>query len=111
MAGTRTHTQEGHTTTQGPAKPHPQRTPHDHRGCTPPTHAAEAQMGQCTDHTGTRPPATGNHTGDGGHTYMGRTGYTHRGSRWEHRRAAHHHALTARRQTGHHKGHLTGTGR
>ena len=44
------------------------------------------------------PPATGNHTGNGGHTYTGRTGHTHRGSRRERRRTAHHHALTARRR-------------
>ena len=30
-----THTQEGHTTTGGPARPHPHRTPHDSRGRTP----------------------------------------------------------------------------
>ena len=50
------------------------------------------------DPTSAHSPATRNHTGDGGHTYTGRTGYTHRGSRREHRRAAHHHALTARRR-------------
>ena len=36
-AGTRTHTQEGHATTKGPARPHPQRAPHDPRGCAPNT--------------------------------------------------------------------------
>ena len=82
--------------TEVPAPPHPHRTPHDPRGRTPPTHAAEARIGRRTDHTSTRPPANGSHTGDGGHTYTGRTGYTH--SRWEDRRAAHHHALTARRR-------------
>ena len=97
-AGTKTHTQEGHTTTEGPAPPHPKRTPHAPRGRRPPTHAAEARFGRRTDHTGAHPPATGNHTGDGGHTYTGRAGYTHRRRRWEHRRAAHHHALTARRR-------------
>ena len=45
-------------------------------GRTPPTHAAEARIGRHTDHTGTRLPATGNHTGDGGHTYTGRTGHS-----------------------------------
>ena len=83
--------QEGHTTTEGPAPPHPQQTPHNLRGRTPPTHAAEARIGRRTDHTSTHPAATRSHTGDGGHTYRGRTGYTHRGSRCEHRRAAHHH--------------------
>ena len=97
-AGARTHTQEGHTTTEGPSPPHPKRTPHDSRRRTPLTHAVGARIGRRRDQTGTRPPATGNHTGDGGYTYTGRTGYTHRGSGWEHRRAAHHHTLTARRQ-------------
>ena len=98
MAGTRTHKQEGHTTTEGPAPPHPQRMPHDPRGRTPPTHAAEAQIGRQNAHTDTRPPATGNHTSDGGHTCMGRMGYTHTGGHWEYRRAAHDHTLTARRR-------------
>ena len=97
-ADTRTQLQEGHTTTEEPAPPHPKRTPHKPRGRTPPTYAAGARIGRRTDHSGTRPPATGSHGGDGGHTYTGRTGYTHRGSRWEHRRAAHHHILTARRR-------------
>ena len=83
---------------EGPAPPHPQRTPHDSRGRTAPTRAAEARIGRRTDHTSAHPPANGNHTGDGGHTYTGRTGYIHRGSRREHRCAAHHHALTARRR-------------
>ena len=82
----------------GTSAPQPQRTPHDPRGRTPPTHAAEVRNRRNTEHTGTRPPATGNHTADGGHTCKGRTGYTHRRSHWEHRRAAHHHALTARRR-------------
>ena len=97
-AGTRTHTQEGHTTTEGPAPPQPEQTPHDPLGRMPPAHGAEARIRRHTDHTGTRPPASGNHTGEGGHTCTGRTSYTRRGSRWEHRRAAHHHALTARRR-------------
>ena len=67
-------------------------------GTHPPTCTAEASIGRRTDHTSAHPPATENHTGDGGHTYTGRTGHTHRGSRWERRRAAHHHALTARRR-------------
>ena len=50
------------------------------------------------DHTSARPPATGNHTENEGHTYTGRAGHTHRGSRRERRRTAHHHALTARRR-------------
>ena len=48
--------------------------------------------------TSAHPPATGNHTGNGGHTHTGRTGHTRRGSRRERRRTAHHHALTARRR-------------
>ena len=90
--------QEGHATTEGPAPRHPQRTPRDPRRRTPPTHAAEARIRRRTDHTGSRPPATRNHRGEGGNTYTGRRGYIHRGSRREHRRPAHHHALTARRR-------------
>ena len=67
-------------------------------GAHPPTCTAEASNGCRTDHTSARPPATGNHTGNGGHTYTGRTGHTHRGSRRERRRTAHHHAPTARRR-------------
>ena len=92
------HKQEGHVTTEGPTPPHPQPTPHDPRRRTPPTHAAETRMGRRTDHTGSRPPATRNHRGEARHTCTGRKRYTHRGSRREHRRAAHHHALTARRR-------------
>ena len=92
------HTQEGHTTTEGPAPPDPQRTPHDPWGRTPPAHATEARIGRHTDHTGTRPPATGIHTGDGGHTCTGRTCYTHGGSHWDPCRPAQYHAVTARRR-------------
>ena len=60
-------------------------------GAHPPTRTAEASIGRRTDHTSAHPPATGNHTGDGGHNYTRRTGDTHRGSHREH-----HHALTAR---------------
>ena len=67
-------------------------------GAHPPTRTAEASIGCCTGHTSAHPPATGNHTGNGGHTYTGRTGHTHRGSRRERRRTAHHHALTARQR-------------
>ena len=67
-AGTRTHTQEGHTTTEGPAPPQPSGRRTTPGGARPPTHAAEVRIGRHTDHTGTRPPATGNHTGDVGHT-------------------------------------------
>ena len=67
-------------------------------GVHPPTRTAQASIGRRTDHTSAHPPATGNHTGKGGHTYTGRTGHTHRGSRRERRRTAHHHALTARRR-------------
>ena len=64
----------------------------------PPNTPAEASIGRRTDHTSAHPPATGNHTGNGGHTYTGRTGHIHRGSRRERRRTAHHHVLTARRR-------------
>ena len=65
-------------------------------GAHPPTHTAEASITRRTDHASAHPPTTGNHTGNGGHTKTGRTGHTHRGSRREHRRTVHHHALTAR---------------
>ena len=67
-------------------------------GAHPRTRTAAASIGRRNDHTCAHPPATGNHTGDGGHTYTGRTGHTHRGSRRERRRKAHHHALIARRR-------------
>ena len=81
-------------TSAAPPPPNAARLP----GAHPPTRTAEASIRRRTDHTSAHPPATGNHTGDGGHTYTGRTGHTHRGSRRERRRAAHHHALTARRR-------------
>ena len=84
--------------------PHPGRAHHD-RGTSAappppntPTHTTEANIRRQADHTSARPPATGNHTENGGHTYTGRTGHTHRESRRERRRTAHHHALTARRR-------------
>ena len=52
-------------------------------GAHPPTHIAEASIRRRTDHTSTHPPATRNHTGNGGHIYTGRTGQTHRESRRE----------------------------
>ena len=76
-------------------------TPSGHRatagGARPPTRAAKARTRRRTDRTGSRPLATGNRTGEGWHTHTGRRDYTHIGSRREHRRAAHLHALTARR--------------
>ena len=92
--------------------PHPGRAYHDrgnsaaapppntprHPGTHAPTHTTEASIGRRADHTSAHPRATGNHTENGGHTYTGRTGHTHRGSRRERRRTAHHHALTARRR-------------
>ena len=92
--------------------PHPGRAYHDRgtsaapcppnapqlQGAHPPTRTAEASIGRRTDHTSANPPATGNHTGNGRHTYTGTTGHTSRGSRRERRRTAHHHALTARRR-------------
>ena len=84
--------------------PHPGRAHHDgETSAAPappntPTHTTEANIGRHADHTSARPPATGNHTENGGHTYTGRTGHSHRGSRMERRRTAHHHALTARRR-------------
>ena len=97
-AGTRAHMQEGQAATEGPAPPHPQRTPHDPRRRPPPTHAAAARIERRTNDTGSRPPATRNHTGEGGHNYTARKGYGHRRGRREHHRAARHHALTARRR-------------
>ena len=81
-------------TSAAPPPPNAARLP----GAHPPTQNAEASIGRRTDHTSAHPPANGNHTGDGGHTYTGRTGHTHRGSCRERRRAAQHHALTARRR-------------
>ena len=92
--------------------PHPRRAYHDGGtsaapaplnaprlpGAHPPTRIDEASIGRRRDHTSAHPPATGNHMGDGGHTYTGRTGHTERGSRRERRRTAHNHALTARRR-------------
>ena len=75
----------------------PPNTPR-HPGTHPPTHTTEASIARRADHTSAHPPPTGNHTENGGHTYTGRTGHTHRGSRRERRRTAHHHALTARRR-------------
>ena len=81
-------------TSTAPPPPNAQRPP----GAQPPTRTAEASIRRRTDHTSAHPPATGNHTGNGGHIYTGRTGHIHRGSRSERRRTAHHHALTARRR-------------
>ena len=81
-------------TSAAPPPPNAPRVPATH----PPTHTAEASIGRRTDHTSAHPPATGNHRGNGGHTYTWRTGHTHRGSRRERSRTAHHHALTARRR-------------
>ena len=84
--------------------PHPGRAHHDGETSAAPappntrTHTTEANIGRHADLTSARPPATGNHTENGGHTYTGRTGHTHRGSRRKTRRTAHHHALTARRR-------------
>ena len=81
-------------TSAAPPPPNAARLP----GAHPPTRTAEASIGRRTDHTSAHPPATGNHTGNGGHTYTGRTGHTHRGSCRDRRRTAHHHTLTDRRQ-------------
>ena len=81
-------------TSAAPPPPKAPRLP----GAHPPTYTAEASIGRRTDHASAHPPATGNHTRNGGHTNTGRTGHTHRGSRKERRRTAHHHALTARRR-------------
>ena len=61
-------------TSTAPPPPNAPRLPGAHT----PTRTAEASMGRRTDHTSAHPPATGNHTGNGGHTYTGRTGHTHR---------------------------------
>ena len=57
-------------TSAAPPPPNAARLP----GAHPPTRTAEASIGRRTDHTSAHPPATGNHTGNGGHTYTGRTG-------------------------------------
>ena len=96
--GATTHTQEWHTTTGAPAPPHPHQTPHDTRGRTPqhtPPKQASDAVRITPAHTH-QPPEK--NPENGGHTYTGRTGHTHRGSRRERRRTAHHHALTARRR-------------
>ena len=62
------------------AAPPPPNTPR-HPGAHPPTHTTEASIGRRSDHTSAHPPATGNHTENGGHTYTGRSGHIHRGSR------------------------------
>ena len=55
--------------------PHPGRAHHDGgTSAAPappntPTHTTEAIIGRHTDHTSARPPATGNHTENGGHTH------------------------------------------
>ena len=64
-------------TSAAPSSPNAPRLP----GAHPPTHTAEASIGRSTDHTSAHPPATGNHTGNGGQTYTGKTGHTHGGSR------------------------------
>ena len=81
-------------TSAAPPPPNAARLP----GANPLTRTAEASIGRRTEHTSAHPPATRNHTGNGGHTYTGRTGQNHRGSRREHRRTAHHHALNARQR-------------
>ena len=104
------HREKGHHSKR--QDPHPGRAYHDGErsaapappnaaqllGAQPPTRTAEASIGRRTYHTSAHPQATGKHTGDGGHTYTGRTGHTQRGSCRERRRAAHHHALTAGRR-------------
>ena len=78
-------------------RPTPTERPPTPGGAPPNTHC-RASIGCRTDYTSAHPPATGNHTQNGGHTYTGRTGQTHRGSRGERRRTAHQTALTARRR-------------
>ena len=81
-------------TSAAPPSPNATRLPGAHA----PSRTAEASIRRRTDHTSAHPPATRTHTGNGGHTYPGRTGRTHRGSRRERRHTAHHRALTARRR-------------
>ena len=80
----------GHTHRKGMSKRRDQHRPTASRhratpgGARLPTHAAEARTSRRTDRTGSCPPAKG--------------GHTHRESRREHLRAAHHHRLSARRR-------------
>ena len=106
-----THTQEGHTTTGGPAPPDPHQTPHDSPGHTP-QHAPPKQASEdvriTPAHTHQRPEAT-----------RGMEGTPARGG-WATPTEEAAGNTAARRTTtpsapgndpGRHKGHLTGTGR
>ena len=110
-AGATTHTQEGHTTTGAPAPPHPHQTPHDTRGRTPqhtpPKQASDAvQIAPAHTH---QPPETTRRM----------EGTPTRGERATPTEEAAGNAAARRTTTpsppgddpGHHKGHLTGTGR
>ena len=101
--GTTTHTQEGHTTTGGPAPPHPHQTPQH----TPPKQTSDAM--RITPAHANRPPETRRRM----------EGRPTRGERATSTEEAAGNAAARRTTTpsppgddpGHHKGHLTGTGR
>ena len=62
MTGTRAHTQEGHTTTDGPQRPNPSRLRATPGGARQPRRAAASRTRRRTTRTGSRPPATGTRT-------------------------------------------------
>ena len=110
-AGATTHTQEGQTTTERPAPPHPHQTPHDTRGRTP-QHTPPKQASDAVRITlahGHQPPETKRRM----------EGTPTRGERATPTEEAAGNAAARRTTTpsppgndpGRHKGHLTGTGR
>ena len=110
-ANATTHTQEGRTTTGGPAPPHPHRTPHDSRGRTP-QHTPPKQASDAVQIT----PA---HTHQPPETTRGTEGTPTRGERATPTEEAVGNTAARRTTTpsppgndpGCHKGHLTSTGR
>ena len=110
-ANATTHTQEGHTTTGGPAPPHPHQTPHDSRGRTP-QHTPQKQASDAVRIT----PAN---THQPPETTRGMEGTPTRGERATPTKEAAGNAAARRTTTssppgddpGHHKGHLISTER
>ena len=110
-ANATTHTQEGHTTTGGPAPPHPHQTPHDSQGHSP-QHTPPKQASDAVRIT----PA---HTHQPPETTRGMEGTPTRGERATPTEEAAGNAASRRTTTpsppgydpGRHKGHLTSSGR